>query len=93
MPTYEYECGHCRHRFEMKQSFDDEPVALCPECRSGARRVFYPTAIVFKGSGFYITDSRKSGGGEVKEAKKEAAKTEGKQKEAAKTEGKQKEAV
>ncbi len=85
MPIYEYECGHCRNRFEMKQNFDETPEAVCPQCQGRARRVFYPTAIVFKGSGFYITDSRKSSGAEPKEEKpkeekKKPAKAESKEK-------------
>ena len=60
MPVYEYECGHCRYRFEMRQGFDDEPEAMCPQCSSHARRVFHSTPVIFKGSGFYITDSRQS---------------------------------
>jgi len=62
MPVYEYECGQCCHHFEVKQSFDDDPQAQCPQCQSEARRVFHPTPIIFKGSGFYVTDHRKSGG-------------------------------
>jgi putative FmdB family regulatory protein len=59
MPIYEYECSHCSHRFEVKQSFKDKPEAKCPECKATARRVFHPTPIIFKGSGFYVTDYRK----------------------------------
>ena len=59
MPIYEYECGTCHSRFERKQKFDEEPVATCPECQ--ARRVLHSTPIIFKGSGFYITDSRQGG--------------------------------
>jgi putative FmdB family regulatory protein len=59
MPTYEYECGSCRHRFERKQRFDDEPVAMCPKCGGKARRVIHSVPVIFKGSGFYTTDSRK----------------------------------
>ena len=58
MPIYEYECSSCQVRFEKKQGFHDEPVAKCPVCEGAARRVFYPAPIIFKGSGFYITDSR-----------------------------------
>jgi putative FmdB family regulatory protein len=58
MPIYEYECIHCSHRFEVKQSFKDKPEAECPECQATARRVFHPTPIIFKGSGFYVTDHR-----------------------------------
>ena len=60
MPIYEYECGLCRSRFEKRQKFDEEPEAVCPKCEGTSRRVFHPTSIIFKGSGFYITDSRKS---------------------------------
>jgi len=60
MPIYEYECGLCGHHFERKQRFDEEPVALCPECQGKARRVIHSVPIIFKGSGFYITDSRKN---------------------------------
>ena len=58
MPIYEYECGKCSHRFEVKQGFSDKPQAKCPQCKGVARRVFLPTPIIFKGSGFYITDHR-----------------------------------
>lgn len=74
MPIYDYECGHCRNRFEKKQGFHEAAEAVCPRCQGQARRVFYPTAVVFKGSGFYITDSRKNTGEGVKEEKKEEKK-------------------
>ena len=60
MPIYEYECIHCGHRFDVKQSFKDKPEAECPECGTTGRRVFHPTPIIFKGSGFYVTDHCKS---------------------------------
>ena len=60
MPIYEYECGVCHCRFERKQRFDEEPVAMCPECQGKARRVINSVPVIFKGSGFYITDNRKS---------------------------------
>jgi putative FmdB family regulatory protein len=59
MPTYEYECDACHHRFERKQSFDAKPIARCPQCGGRLRRVFHPAPVIFKGSGFYITDNRK----------------------------------
>ena len=59
MPIYEYECGLCQHHFERKQRFDEEPVAICPECQGKACRVIHSTPVIFKGSGFYITDSRR----------------------------------
>ena len=68
MPIYEYECGLCHFCFERKQRFDDEPVAMCPKCQGKARRVLHSVPVIFKGSGFYITDSRK--GGTVEEAEK-----------------------
>ena len=60
MPLYEYECDICHHRFEMMQGFDAETVDICPQCQGKARRVLHSTPLLFKGSGFYVTDSRKS---------------------------------
>ena len=59
MPIYEYECRDCGHHFELKQGFHDKPQAECPECKKKAKRIFRPTPIIFKGSGFYVTDHRK----------------------------------
>ncbi len=56
MPTYEYLCKTCSHRFETWQKMTDEPLTVCPECGAHIRRVLYPTGVVFKGSGFYKTD-------------------------------------
>ena len=67
MPIYDYECGLCHFRFERKQRFDEEPVAICPECRGKARRDLHSVPIIFNGSGFYVTDNRK--GGAVEKAK------------------------
>ena len=64
MPIYEYECLACKTRFERSQRFSDPPVAECPDCGGGVRRVLFPAGIVFKGSGWYITDSRKTPAGE-----------------------------
>ncbi len=61
MPIYEYECGYCHFRFEKKQTFSEAAEAICPQCQRKASRVFHPAPIIFKGSGFYITDSRKGG--------------------------------
>jgi putative FmdB family regulatory protein len=71
MPIYEYECGSCRHRFEKRQGFDDEPKAVCPRCEGKARRVFHAAPVIFKGSGFYVTDHRKNTESDVSPAKKE----------------------
>ena len=60
MPTYVYACDSCGNQFERFQSFKDEPLQTCPSCASAVRRVFQPVGIVFKGSGWYVTDSRKS---------------------------------
>ena len=75
MPIYQYLCPKCDLQFELKQSFTDDTVVICPRCRNGARRLFFPTPIIFKGSGFYVTDNSapKSGlqNGTNKEDKKE----------------------
>ncbi len=60
MPVYEYQCRACGERFDLKQSFSDEPIKVCPKCGGETRRVLHPPGIVFKGSGWYITDSRPS---------------------------------
>jgi putative FmdB family regulatory protein len=62
MPIYEYACDTCQSTFERKQKFSDDPVRECPECGSSVRRVLYPAGIIFKGSGFYVTDNRGSNG-------------------------------
>ena len=58
MPIYEYECLTCGTKFERRQSFSDEPKSDCPNGHSDTRRLLAAPAIVFKGSGFYVTDSR-----------------------------------
>jgi len=60
MPIYEYQCQKCGCRFEVRQDFDDEPITQCQNngCDGLVRRVFSPPAIIFKGSGFYVTDNR-----------------------------------
>ena len=58
MPTYQYACTACGHRFEAVQSFSDASLSDCPECAGRLRKVFSSVGIVFKGSGFYRTDSR-----------------------------------
>ncbi|MFW6150513.1 MAG: FmdB family zinc ribbon protein [Chloroflexota bacterium] len=60
MPTYEYECGQCSLRFELRRRFGEDPGAVCPRCEGLAHRVFTPVPIIFKGPGFYVTDSRGS---------------------------------
>lgn len=63
MPTYEYACRDCGEHLEVVQSFTDEPLTECPNCSGRLRKVFGSIGITFKGSGFYKTDSRSSGGG------------------------------
>lgn len=62
MPTYEYLCQTCSHRFEIWQKMADEPLTVCPSCGEYIQRVFYATGVIFKGSGFYKTDYRSSHG-------------------------------
>lgn len=58
MPTYEYRCDKCGEQFEVVQSFKDRPLRRHRECGGGLAKVFHPRGVVFKGSGFYSTDSR-----------------------------------
>jgi putative FmdB family regulatory protein len=72
MPTYEYECNRCHHRFDKRQGFDEKPVSTCPQCQGEAHRVFHAVPILFKGSerepakkssdGTTARDSSKKGG-------------------------------
>ena len=77
MPIYEYECGLCHFCFEKRQRFDADTVALCPKCQGKSRRVLQSVPVIFKGSGFYITDSRK-GGDSGGSGKKTSGKDKGK---------------
>ena len=60
MPTYQYTCTDCGEQVEVVQKFTDDPLTVCPACGGKLRKVFSPVGIVFKGSGFYRNDSRKS---------------------------------
>lgn len=60
MPTYQYACKQCDHRFEAVQSFSDASLTECPECSGPLRKLFGSVGVIFKGSGFYRTDSRAS---------------------------------
>ena len=62
MPTYEYACTDCGDKSEVVQRFSDDPLTVCTECGGKLRKVFSPVGIVFKGSGFYRTDSRNGTG-------------------------------
>jgi len=59
MPIYQYACSKCDNSFELRQGFDDENVVACPKCKGKSRRRFMPVPIIFKGSGFYVTDSKR----------------------------------
>lgn len=63
MPTYVYGCDACGHQFEKFQKFSDEPVRVCPQCGNVVRRIVQPAGIVFKGSGWHITDYKRGGNG------------------------------
>jgi putative FmdB family regulatory protein len=58
MPVYEYQCDSCQLRFERFQRFSEGPVTVCPNCGGAVRRVIQPVGVIFKGSGFYVTDNR-----------------------------------
>ncbi|MEH0841697.1 FmdB family zinc ribbon protein [Micromonospora sp. CPCC 205711] len=78
VPTYQYACTACGHQLEAVQSFSDEPLTECPACEGRLRKVFNSVGVVFKGSGFYRTDSRSSGSeSKGAAAAKPAAKSEG----------------
>ena len=77
MPTYQYACTACGHQLETVQAFSDEPLTVCPACEGRLRKVFSAVGIVFKGSGFYRTDSRadKSNGSATPSPAKESSST------------------
>ncbi|WP_081622462.1 FmdB family zinc ribbon protein [Jongsikchunia kroppenstedtii] len=58
MPTYSYACTECDNKFDITQSFSDDALTVCPQCNGRLRKLFNSVGIVFKGSGFYRTDSR-----------------------------------
>ena len=60
MPTYQYVCNACNHEFEVFQAFSDSSLTHCPECNGEVRKVYSAVGVVFKGSGFYKTDSKGS---------------------------------
>jgi putative FmdB family regulatory protein len=88
MPTYEYECEKCTYRFELKSRFDEHiENPCCPICKGKVRQLYSPAGLLFKGSGFYVTDSRPSEEGKtdkvggVKKEEEKPGKVEGLKKE------------
>ena len=77
MPIYDYHCDHCGHSFSEVQSYRDEPLAKCPNCGKRPRRLIAPAAVVFKGSGWYKTDSRAPQKSETTSETKSESKPEG----------------
>ncbi|MGH2808157.1 MAG: FmdB family zinc ribbon protein [Actinomycetota bacterium] len=77
MPIYEYACTACGERTEARQSFSDAPLEECPNCGGKLRKLYSPVGIVFKGSGFYSTDAKKSSGSS-KSGDSKSSKTESK---------------
>ncbi|MFM2144918.1 MAG: hypothetical protein RI899_706 [Actinomycetota bacterium] len=59
MPTYQYACADCGHEFEAFQTFSEASLTECPECKGEVRKIYSAVGVVFKGSGFYKTDSAK----------------------------------
>lgn len=59
MPLYDYQCSNCQHVVEVRHGFDDKYAEACPRCGGELTRLINPAPIIFKGSGFYVTDSRK----------------------------------
>ena len=59
MPTYQYACADCGHEFEAFQTFSEASLSECPECKGEVRKIYSAVGVVFKGSGFYKTDSAK----------------------------------
>ncbi len=66
MPLYDYKCSKCGYVFEVQQKISEEPLKHCPRCKGEIKRLISPAGIIFKGSGFHVTDYKKK---ESKEAK------------------------
>ena len=78
MPTYAYRCTACSHEFTIVQKMSDDPVKVCPECGGAVVRLLAPVGIVFKGSGWYVNDSRKPDTSDVAPPSETASAAEGK---------------
>jgi len=79
MPLYDYKCTKCGHVFEVMQRISEEPLKFCPQCKGEIKRLISAAGIVFKGSGFYATDSKKSQQSTVTSQKKEKKESKGKE--------------
>jgi putative FmdB family regulatory protein len=75
MPIYDYECEKCHHRFELKKSYTEDSAAKCPECKGKAGRIFTSVPVIFKGSGFYVTDNKKNNPASTPEKNEKKAET------------------
>lgn len=73
MPLFEYQCDQCGVRFERLQRKGDSDIEKCPECAGSVRRLIQPPGIIFKGSGFYVTDNRRSSTGSRRSNSKESS--------------------
>lgn len=73
MPTYVYQCSSCGERFEAWQKITDDPIDICPTCGQPVHRVVFPVGLVFKGGGFYKTDSRGASSATVEGSDKTAS--------------------
>ncbi|NKY34409.1 FmdB family transcriptional regulator [Nocardia speluncae] len=77
MPTYSYACTQCDNRFDIAQSFTDDALTVCSECSGTLRKLFNSVGIVFKGSGFYRTDSRSGSSSASEPAKSDSSSSSG----------------
>ena len=80
MPVYEYACAACRHRFDVRHGADEKPALCCPQCAGEVKKVFHAAGIIFKGSGWYVTDNALKKGGNGKDEAPSATKDDGKDK-------------
>ena len=85
MPVYAYKCKSCGHQLEVRQSFSDAPLSECPQCGGELRKQFNSVGVVFKGSGFYKTDSRSGSSASIPAKSSDGASSEGSSSAAAST--------
>jgi putative FmdB family regulatory protein len=87
VPTYQYQCTECGEALEVVQKFTDDALTVCPNCEGKLRKVFSAVGIVFKGSGFYRTDSRGGSSSSSSSSSSSAAKSESGSSSGAKSDG------